>query len=712
MSGENYPEKKGKFKQFLEWIGVHLHIHPKFYILFAILSGGFLALLVGLFFYSTSPSFCNSCHIMKPYYQAWKTSKHNQVACVQCHMPPQRDVALWAKFQSINHVVQLITKKYSSKPYAQIEDASCLRPNCHSTNILAGKITFKKGVRFDHKFHLGDLRRGKQLRCTSCHGQIVVGTHIEVTESTCYLCHFKQGEGQVKHLPLGDCTTCHEIPQKDIKFQGFTFNHLDFVGARHVSCEKCHRDVIQGNGYAPRERCYTCHNQPERLIKYNDITYIHESHVTNRKVDCNHCHEEIKHGLKDTPARFMEYNCEVCHKAIHNGPREMFMGEGGKKVSPHPSHMFTARLDCLACHVQPKGAELGMGRDGWTLTASEETCVNCHGNKYQGMLKDWKDTFDLMLRDINQKLDLARQVLEKQDSASSHYREAKKLYADAKYNIDFVKIGKGVHNPFYAAELIQVADRDINELFRLLKQSPPPLPPESPIRGGYCAQLCHTKARVQMPAMVYIGGDKFPHARHAFEFNLGCTSCHSAEKHKEIKISKKDCLACHHSPDNKQCSRCHQKQFALYTAQNLPTELPSAKASRKAGKVECVQCHDLSKSQNLENISLACGQCHDLSYIDLFNALQKEIQEGQKKIADLLPKVEKKLKFARRTDPQIKETIKLFEQAQKAYEFVLKAKGIHHPELAQEILEKAQKDLQQVITYLDAAAKKDRRKEG
>ncbi|NIO79828.1 MAG: hypothetical protein GTN53_04670, partial [Candidatus Aminicenantes bacterium] len=42
----------------------------------------------GLFLYSSSPSFCNLCHFMSPYYEAWKTSKHNQVACVKCHFPP------------------------------------------------------------------------------------------------------------------------------------------------------------------------------------------------------------------------------------------------------------------------------------------------------------------------------------------------------------------------------------------------------------------------------------------------------------------------------------------------------------------------------------------------------------------------------------------------------------------------------------------------
>lgn len=699
MTPDQQINEKNKIKKLLAWLGIHLHILPKFYVFLLIIFIGLLAAFISLYFYSTSPSFCNSCHIMRPYYEAWKNSKHNKVACVKCHMPPQTQAAIWTKFQSLNHLVQLVTGKYSSKPYAQIEDSSCLRPGCHSTNILAGKISFKKGVRFDHKFHLGDLRRGKQLRCTSCHSQIVVGTHIEVTESTCYLCHFKPTADQVGQLPMGNCPTCHEVPQKDFKFQGFTFNHLDFVGARHVSCEKCHRDVIQGNGNAPRERCYTCHNQPERLAKYNDVTYMHDTHVSKRKVDCNHCHEEIKHGLKTSPTRFMEYNCEVCHAAIHNGPREMFMGQGGRKVSPNPSHMFTARLDCLACHVLPKGAELGARREGWTLTASEKTCLSCHGNKYQGMLKDWKDTFALMLQDIKQKLELARLALEKPPPSMSRYGAAKKLYEDAKYNIDFVEIGKGVHNPFYAAELIQVADRDINQIFRLLNQPPPQLPPQSLIRGGYCAKLCHAKAQVQLPTVASFEGDKFPHARHAFEFDLGCTSCHSPEKHKEIKISKKDCLACHHSPENKQCSRCHQKQAALYTAQKLPIEFSGAQPNIKANKVNCVQCHNLSQRQTIENISITCKECHDQAYGELLKVIKTDLQNLEQETGDLLRKVNKKLKSPPRNDPQIKELNVLFQKAKKSYEFILQAKGVHNINLAQDILKKTQEDLKKVAEH-------------
>ena len=57
------------------------------------------------------------------------------------------------------------------------------------------------------------LRRGKKLRCTSCHSQIVQGSHMSVTTSTCFLCHFKD---QHFNQGLGTCTRCHQIPQEAV----------------------------------------------------------------------------------------------------------------------------------------------------------------------------------------------------------------------------------------------------------------------------------------------------------------------------------------------------------------------------------------------------------------------------------------------------------------------------------------------------------------
>jgi formate-dependent nitrite reductase cytochrome c552 subunit len=132
--------------------------------------------------------------------------------------------------------------------------------------------------------------------------------------------------------------------------------------------------------------------------------------------------------------------------------------------------------------------------------------------------------------------------------------------------------------------------------------------------------------------------------------------------------------------------------MALYTAQNLPVAVPQAKPSVKAGKIECVQCHDLSKKQTLENLSSACTQCHDQAYADLVKGLKAETLEIQKKAKDLLDRVDKKLIDAKKAKQKIGEAEGLLARGKKAYEFVILAKGIHNIDLAGVILEQAQKD--------------------
>lgn len=251
---------------------------------------------VGLWHVSSSPRLCNSCHIMEPYVQAWKTSKHNKVACVQCHYPPGLRDTIWVKYQALTQVVKWATQTYSSKPFAEVEDGSCLRSGCHERRLLDGKVVYKRGIVFDHKPHLEQVRRGRQLRCTSCHSQIVVGTHIEVTESTCFLCHFKGLKTARELHPIAGCTGCHRAPKGDIIMGSVKFNHEDIV-RRGVACQSCHLNVVEGDGEAPRERCFTCHNQPEKLQRYTDTPFIHDFHVAGKNIECGRCHTAIKHKL-------------------------------------------------------------------------------------------------------------------------------------------------------------------------------------------------------------------------------------------------------------------------------------------------------------------------------------------------------------------------------------------------------------------------------
>ena len=252
----------------------------------------------GLWHVSASPQFCSSCHIMEPYVQGWKASKHSPVACVQCHYPPGFRDTVRVKFQAMTQVAKWATGTYSSKPFAEVEDASCLRSGCHSTAQLDGRgpMLAAQGVRFGHRLHLDAARTKAQLRCTSCHSQVVVTRHFEVDRRTCFLCHFKDTKQGRELTPIAGCTGCHQPPKGDIQIGSIRFNHEDVV-RRRIECQKCHLNVVEGGGEAPRERCLTCHNQPEKLARYGDTQPLHEIHVTRHPIECARCHGEVKHRL-------------------------------------------------------------------------------------------------------------------------------------------------------------------------------------------------------------------------------------------------------------------------------------------------------------------------------------------------------------------------------------------------------------------------------
>ncbi|HSE94905.1 MAG TPA: NapC/NirT family cytochrome c [Methylomirabilota bacterium] len=252
----------------------------------------------GLWKVSASPQFCHSCHIMEPYVTSWQASKHRTVECVQCHYPPGFRDTLRVKFQAVTQVAKWATGTYSSKPYAEVEDASCLRSGCHAAAQLEGKgtLTSARGIKFDHRPHLDPARAGRQLRCTTCHSQVVVENHVEVSRTACFTCHFKGRKTGRELAPVAGCVACHDVPQRDLMVGSVRFNHREVV-QRGVDCQKCHLNVVQGQGEAPRERCWTCHNQAEKIARYGEPGLLHDVHVTRHPIECTRCHDEITHRL-------------------------------------------------------------------------------------------------------------------------------------------------------------------------------------------------------------------------------------------------------------------------------------------------------------------------------------------------------------------------------------------------------------------------------
>lgn len=434
---------------------------------------------VGFGEFTMHPDFCQSCHIMVPYYEAWHESTHKNVPCQDCHFEPGWKNTLKGKWQASSQVAKYLTRTYGSKPHAEIRDDSCLRSGCHDQRVLEGKTTWKYErpngaiveVHFDHKPHLTELRRGRQLRCVSCHSQIVQGRHITVTLDTCFVCHFKgQVHGHDQEV-LGGCTACHAAPKQQIRLATGMFNHKEYID-RGVGCYNCHSDSIKGDGAVPKQVCLNCHNKPQHIERYGESNFIHENHVTNHKVECTSCHLQIEHHVSagvTTDAT----SCNRCHVETHGGPSELYRGVGGRGVPSMPSPMFRAQVDCIACHQFKEHGETEAAIVGQTYVAAQKSCDMCHadtvdpaGGKYADKLAEWKSSLDALSKK-------AGDVVAKADAALAASRLDEKLrielarkLADARHNVALVQLGHGVHNFNYSVALLNVAVEHGEEILR------------------------------------------------------------------------------------------------------------------------------------------------------------------------------------------------------------------------------------------------------
>jgi nitrate/TMAO reductase-like tetraheme cytochrome c subunit len=440
--------------------------------------------------YSMKPDFCRSCHLMEPYYQAWHNSTHKNVPCVDCHFEPGLENTLKGKWQASSQAVKYITQTYGSKPHAEVYDTSCMRSGCHEKRLLEGKVNWdvtsvtgqKVTIKFDHTPHLTEERRGKQLRCVSCHSQIVQGQHLVVTLDTCFLCHFKGLEHGRNEQVIGGCKGCHDAPKEQIRLATGMFNHKDYLD-RGVTCENCHSDSVKGDGAVPKQFCWNCHNQEKQIARYSETKFMHETHVTEHKVECASCHVQIEHNLvagapKDvaspgaTHAVVESGSCGTCHEQMHGGPAELYRGTGARGVPDMPSPMYRAQVDCIACHKAKKQTNDAAEVVGQTFVAVQASCNYCHGPKYDTVLDTWKRIIDGQLTRAQNELTQTETALASAQLTPYDKLQVDRLIDDARHNITLIKLGHGVHNVNYSTAALNVAIDSTQKARQLISATP------------------------------------------------------------------------------------------------------------------------------------------------------------------------------------------------------------------------------------------------
>ncbi len=657
-----------------------------------------LFIIMGAFAYkiTETAAFCGVCHDMKPYVDSWKVSSHNMVACIACHYKPGFRNHLRGKWTDGQvSLVYFVTGKTPGKFHAEISDESCLQ--CHPKKELKDDRIFKS-VRFSHSNHLEQLRRGKKLRCTTCHGQIVQGEHLTVSESDCFICHFKPEEDKAEaphELYLSRCTLCHRDLPEEIYIRGRKFYHGRYV-RYGIQCRVCHVNVVQGDGRVEWKKCMECHSEPERVeTRYTSVT-LHRNHVTERKVECYRCHQEIQHRMVKAPTLVsLETSCLTCHeKRLHLGPREMYRGVGGIDVPDQPSRMYLANVDCASCHMHQEthpGAELFS--EGGLRMEMGQACVRCHGPDYDKMLQRWKEVMARLEHETSQRLYSAQQALyavKQKERSSEAFQFAQRLLREARFNVSFVLNGRGHHNIDYALRLLFVANRKAEEAKSLVVAGY--VPEDIKLVERNCITLCHVDAETKVVKLRQVD---FPHGKHVKDAGMACIDCHGSRQN-HGKTYFKNCNTCHHGEGAGEvsCQDCHMKVADIFMGKSGigVKEMPGIMVD----VMTCTDCHKQvveEKPTTLQGIAATCGECHPGKNYD------RMVIQWREEAVELLGGIGKDLGIAKslveRAALKNINTIRarnLLTQAEKNMKLLGKFNGLHNIDYAK-ALAKATRDL-------------------
>lgn len=581
-----------------------------------------LVLLYGTAELTSRPNFCANCHFMEPYVDDWKTSTHSDVTCTKCHFPPGFKSKIKGKFTAASMVVNYFTGVYKkSKPWAEIEDASCLRSGCHSEQNLNEDVRFKQDIHFNHYSHLNNLRRDKELRCTSCHSQIVQGEHMTVTETTCFLCHFKNTE---EGTEINDCTWCHSAPTSQNSSE-VVYDHL-FVNVNNIDCTNCHGSMVVGDGEILDNRCSFCHAEKAHLERKSEVEFVHKMHVTENKVECENCHLPIQHKSIAHTEEILP-DCQECHQTPHQAQFDLFSGSGGRNVKEHPNPMFTAGLNCKACHIFHE-SEFGLASN---TIATGESCERCHGEGYARIYQQWEDNMQEKMNLVELSIDVVNNNL----NADKLDKNTSKMFEEALYNYQLVNTGNVVHNVAYSDELLLRAYTNLRSIIDLnrIEVKLPELRLFNTSRPSEC-QNCHYG---QESKKVETFGIMFDHSKHISNIKLTCLSCHSHEQqHGETIITRDQCLSCHHHQEEVTCDNCHDVQSHFYdgTIAIYDEELPDYMYD---ADVECNDCHRNDDDVITKEQGRTCSNCHDDEYEEYLIEWQDDISS---KISSILERLE------------------------------------------------------------------------
>lgn len=236
--------------------------------------------------YTNSPEFCSSCHIIKPFVEAWdksfmgggKLSGGRRVTCVDCHFEPGVIGYTRGKIYSLMKLTEYGTRNYETPPPSTelLTSTACLE--CHGSdrrpdfqdghNVTdASDPTYPRiavmeqykpetTIMFPHDYHVNEA----QVQCAECHSAVVHGTEL------------------IKDKPQADnkpefCASCHAGDIAPILFGEIKLSGREHPGVPKIDTalwRNQHWKLSRGPGEIEgvrydkieKDTCLACHKEP------------------------------------------------------------------------------------------------------------------------------------------------------------------------------------------------------------------------------------------------------------------------------------------------------------------------------------------------------------------------------------------------------------------------------------------------------------------
>lgn len=413
---------------------------------------------------TSQPGFCNCCHIMNRYYDSWKASAHNDASCIKCHLEPGFVNYMKGKMAATTHPVNYFLGRVPPKPNARVEDVSCLRSDCHSSEALAAKEINNNGLKFTHKGHISKVVHGIEISCGTCHSGFEGDEHFEVNTQVCYICHLEKGGAHEDAVGRTGCRDCHEVPSKVIKRGLVDVSHQKFVSYEARCDGACHvKQRLTYNSVADAV-CLNCHSF--RNEHEANSVELHAIHSQGEKVECFACHGEITHGFAEDGPVTAIADCGNCHDGAHEIQRSIYTAQShllNKQADRVLNPMFVTHVGCTGCHVeQTEKDAAGTGCVGMVAKATPEACDNCHsGGTGERYIPFWQEKIRGLHKQISRKVD----AVEEQMGYNVDGRASEKI-GQARSILKVVSDDGswGVHNFKYTEAMLLKANEIVNGL--------------------------------------------------------------------------------------------------------------------------------------------------------------------------------------------------------------------------------------------------------